>query len=267
MKSSIFSIGLMIILLSCEEQIDKPLTSITPDILVVEATLTNQKINHKIKLTHPYASLNGQATPATGASVFIFEGLAKTYNASEIPIGSGEYYTEELTAVFGKVYTLYIVYKGKEFFAQSGSVPVEPMNPLQYTQAGNGLYQLVLNESGSDPNYIDHTISWKNTVVCLPGEACEGRVVYYDLKSIDVNELFKPDSKEFLFPLNTIVIRRKYSVSPGYKSYLRSVLSETAWRGGVFDVQRANAKGNLSDGATGYFAVATVISDTTIIAP
>jgi hypothetical protein len=43
------------------------------------------------------------------------------------------------------------------------------------------------------------------------------------------------------------------------------VLSETEWRGGAFDVQRENVPTNLSKGAIGFFAVSTVLSDTTII--
>jgi hypothetical protein len=44
------------------------------------------------------------------------------------------------------------------------------------------------------------------------------------------------------------------------------MLSETEWRGGVFDVQRDNVSTNLSEGAVGFFAVATVVADTTVIA-
>jgi hypothetical protein len=90
-------------------------------------------------------------------------------------------------------------------------------------------------------------------------------VVFYDLKTIDVNEIYKPAKSDFKFPLNSIVVRKKYSISPAYKIFLRSVLSETEWRGGVFDVQRADATTNLSAGAIGFFAVSTVVSDSTLI--
>ncbi|HEX8041058.1 MAG TPA: hypothetical protein VF490_18020, partial [Chryseosolibacter sp.] len=91
------------------------------------------------------------------------------------------------------------------------------------------------------------------------------RVVFYDLKTIDVNELYKPDKAPFYFPAGSVVIRRKYSVSPEYRSFLRSMLSETEWRGGVFDVERSNVTTNLSKGAVGFFAVCSVVSDTTIV--
>lgn len=255
----------VLLVCSCEEPIDKSLQTIDTDLLVVEAVLTNERINHKIVLSHPYQSINGSSTPVSGAKIYVVEGNSVVYNTVEFPLGSGEYYTEEMIAVFGIPYTLLIQYQGKNFTAQNGSVPVEPLPPFQYERAAEDYYRLIITDSGSDPNYVDYSVTWTNTSFCRVGELCSGRVVYYDLKTIDVNELFKPDQKDFVFPEGSVVIRKKYSVNPDYKSFLRSVLSETEWRGGVFDVQRANPVSNLSNGAIGYFAVASVVSDTTII--
>ncbi|MEP2668410.1 MAG: DUF4249 family protein [Cyclobacteriaceae bacterium] len=256
-----------LVLFSCdEEKINKELMTVDSDLLVVEGVLTNEKKNHKIKLSHPHQTLNGNDEPVSGAVVTIIEGNEKVYEATEVPAGSGNYFTEEMTAVFGKLYVLYIQNDGKDYFAVAGSVPVEPMGEFQYYKVGDDLYSLQFADSGESPNYVDYYISWANTPSCQTEDLCEGRLVYYDLKTIDVNSLFKPDKEDFLFPANSIVVRRKYSVSNGYKTFLRSVLSETEWRGGVFDVQRENVPTNLSAGATGYFAVSTVLSDTTIIA-
>ena len=43
------------------------------------------------------------------------------------------------------------------------------------------------------------------------------------------------------------------------------MLSETDWRGGVFDVLPGNARTNLSEGALGYFTAAEVIRDTVVV--
>ncbi len=43
------------------------------------------------------------------------------------------------------------------------------------------------------------------------------------------------------------------------------MLSETDWRGGVFDVLPGNARTNLSEGAVGFFTAADVIRDTVLI--
>jgi len=262
-KKTILLLIIVLQISACEEVIQKPIQSANTDLLVVEAILTNEKTNHLIKLSKTFPNQNGSAIPVSGA-VLKIEDTDSVYNASEFPAGSGRYYTETMRAVFGKKYTLSIQYQGKSFTAEDSSVPVEPLPPLPYEKIGDQ-YRLVLTERGRDPNYIDCEISWNKTPSCVSGASCEGRVVFYDLKTLDVNNIYKPKKADFTFPLNSVVVRRKYSVSPAYQSFLRSVLSETEWRGGVFDVQRANAATNLSEGAIGFFAVSTVVSDTTLI--
>ena len=253
-----------ILLIACQEvPIDFPLQSQNLNTLVVEGILTNELINHRIKLSHPYTSQNGSSIPAIGAIVRVNDGTSSVF-LTEMPAGSGEYYTPKVRAVFGRTYTLFIQYQGKTYSAQDSSVPVEPLQPLDYRRVGEQ-YTLSLYRTGQDPNFIDHQINWSDTPSCNTGTTCNGRIVFYDLKTVDVNEIFKPEKAEFNFPVSSIVVRKKYSVSQAYKTFLRSMLSETEWRGGVFDMQRANATTNLSEGAIGFFAVSTVVSDTTIV--
>lgn len=260
-----FKLFILAVLLTtaCEEKIDLPIFSEDTRLLVVEGVLTNERKNHLVRLSLPYARQNGESQPATGASVLIKED-AVVYVLSEIPAGSGNYYTPVGRAFTGKVYTLYIQYNGRKYFAQDSPVPVQPLQKLQYHQSG-ARYMLNLGPAGDDPNYIEHTITWKNTSACISDTFCEGKVIFYDLKTIDVNELYKPDHAPFYFPKQTSVIRKKFSVSPAYKTFLRSMLSETEWRGGVFDVQRSDVFTNLSEGAVGFFAVCTVVSDSTVV--
>ena len=261
-RLSVFLIGLLMFI-SCEEKVELSLETKNTELLIVEGTVTNENKNHLVKLSLPYANQNGESESATGASVYLFED-STAVALTEFPQGSGNYYTPVLRGLFGKLYTLVIQYKGKVFFAQDSPVPVQPMNELSYRETTNG-FTLNLNPQDGDPNYVDHTISWRHTPECAGGNFCDGRVVFYDLKTIDVHQVFKPDQEVVYFPRNSIVIRRKYSISPRYKAFLRSMLSETQWRGGVFDVQRENVITNLSPGAAGFFAVCSVVADTTLV--
>lgn len=260
-----FNIYMILLVFStaCEEKVDVPLRPQNTGLLVVEAVLTNENKNQLVRLSLPYSKPNGERIPATGAAVFIFEDTT-AFRLAEFPLGSGNYYSTVRRAVYGKIYTLVIGYEGKQFFARDSSVPAEPLAELNYLESAEG-YSLILNSNGQDPSYVEHTINWQNTNACLPGNPCEGRIVHYDLKTIDVHESFKPDKMPFYFPRGARVIRKKYSVSPAYKTFLRSMLSETEWRGGLFDVQRSDVPTNLSEGAVGFFAVCSVVSDTTII--
>lgn len=256
------------LLAACEESIDRTIPAHEADLLVVEAVLTNDNINHQIKLTRPHQTVNGEGEPVTGAIVRVVEGSNLIFTATESPAGSGIYFTQQMRAVFGRTYTLYIQYNGREYFAQDRSVPVDALPPLRYQKASTteSLYRLLQEDTGNGPNYITHAISWKQTAYCEVGQECEGLLVHYNLKNIDVNSvLFKPEKTDFVFPVNSIVIRRKFAVSDRYQAFLRSMLSETEWRGSVFDVERGNATTNLSSGAVGFFAVTTVVSDTTVI--
>jgi hypothetical protein len=251
----------LVLLTSCQEVVDRSFVAGEPRI-VVEGLLTNERTGHKVKISWSFAGPNGTPTPVTGAAVRIIEGTT-IYPLSENPLVPGEYITPEMRAVFGREYTLHINYSGQDFVARDSSVPVEPMTPLQYREVTGGVV-LSVDKQGEDPNYIRHEIAWKNTPACQGG-GCEGLVVFYDLKTIDVHEGTKPPKEDFVFPSGSTVIRRKYSVSPAYGSFLRAMMSETEWRGGAFDVERANLPTNLSNGAVGFFAVTTVTSDTTVV--
>lgn len=264
MKKHIILLLFISVMFACEERYDTEFAQSNTGLLAVEAVLTNENISQKITLSLPYQQLNGKSSPATGATVRVQEGNGTIYTFAADASIPGTYYSQPFQAVSGIVYTLQIIYKGKEYRAQDSSVPVAPLSPLQY-QPVNDQYQLILGNTGQDPYYIDHEVTWKNTSACISGTGCEGRIVFYDLKSVDVNEIYKPGKEQFLFPAGTTVTRKKYSVSPAYRTFLRSVLSETEWRGGVFDVDRANATTNLSKGAIGFFAVTTVVSDVTVV--
>lgn len=248
---------LLVIPLACEDRADVVINPTTLNLIAVEAVVTNENINHTIRLTVPYQKQNEKSAAASGASVSISDGQSSVFLT---PGDSGRYVTPQMRFVSGKTYTLTIIYNGKQFTARDSAVPVESLSPLSYSVADGG-YRLNFFETGSQPYYINYDINWTETQACTSG-ACKAKIVYYDLKTVDANELFKPEKTDFILPSRSTIVRRKFSVSDQYRSYLRSVLSETQWRGSVFDVQRDNAPTNLSEGAIGFFAVSTVVSDT-----
>ena len=79
--------------------------------------------------------------------------------------------------------------------------------------------------------------------------------------------MFSPARERVYFPPGTNVNITKESLSDGYAEYLRGLLSETSWNGGLFDVKPGDPYTNLSQGAIGYFAATTVIRDTVVFWP
>ncbi|MDH5474560.1 MAG: DUF4249 domain-containing protein [Cyclobacteriaceae bacterium] len=260
-------IGLFTI--SCEERIDDRIIPEQTNLLIVEGIITNEKINHRVKLSLPHSTQNEVALPATNAVVAIISSDDDVTLLNESPVGSGEYYTDSIRAVYGKSYLLYIKYNETEYYAVDYSSAGQPLDSIHLTETivnNLPLYSLKYEKSGTKPNYITYDINWEQTEYCTTNTIdCFGKLIYYDLKNIDVQEIYAPKKEAFLFPVRSRIIRKKYSISDKYQEFLRSLLSETEWRGGLFDVQRSNVPTNLSEGAIGFFAVSTVVTDTVIV--
>lgn len=256
-----------IFLQGCEEQFDWFLDEGGANLIVVEAVMTNENRNHLIKLTRPHQVQNQNPEPVTGAAVRIntIDGPILTI---EFPAGSGMYYTDSIRFVGNKNYTLVIQHNSKTYSASAIQPGVEPLPTEElYRAVEDSLYTLNFPESGEDPSYIKHYLYWKHLGNCSESNDCQAKIIQYDLKNVDVNEEFEPTQESVSFPAGTVIIRRKYSVSDNYREYLRGMLSETAWRGGAFDVYPANAQTNLSEGAVGFFAISRVVSDTILVVP
>lgn len=263
MTRNIVLIFIMLGFVACEDPYKKSLLTEDTRLIAVEGMLTSENTTHLVKISHPYKTQNGVTLPVSGAIITVTEGTT-IYTLTENPSGSGLYYTPPMPAVTGKRYLLQIIYDGKIYTAEDTPPPIEPLSQISYYKTGND-YSLDLTPSGNHANYTNHEISWRNTSTCTSETGCHAKIVFYDLKTIDVHEVYKPEKENLHFPPNSTIVRTKYSLSATHKNFLRSMLSETEWRGGVFDVQRANTTTNLSDGAIGFFATSTILSDTTIV--
>lgn len=267
-KIWIYIVGLISVM-ACEEPTSWNLDTQATDLIVVEAQITNERKSHLVKLSHTVSDLNAKPEPVSGAIVAVgTEGTVAFF--TEYPAGSGMYYSDTVQAVVGKIYQMYVNHAGKEYTAATQMVPVTPLKPLSYrlVDEKEELYELDYQDS-NEASKKEYWISWGHLPEYHDQVLTEtlARTYHYTLESIDVNQLFKPDKGRILFPVGSYVLRKKYSMSADQQAFYRTFLSETEWRGGVFDVQKGNVITNLSDGAIGYFSVSTVVSDTTVIVP
>ena len=263
-----FIIGI-VLLISCEEATNWDLDTQSTDLLVVEAHLTNELKSHLVKLSRTTTDLNDTPEPVSGATVAVGTEGTVVYFV-EYPEGSGIYYSDTAQAVVNRTYQLYINVAGEEYWAATRMVPVEPLKPLSYSLVNEekGLYELNFQDS-NDPSKKEYWISWGHLPDYQEDPITEtlARTYHYTLESIDVNQLFKPDTDKIQFPAGSVVLRKKYSLSEDQQEFYRTFLSETQWRGSPFDIEKGNVITNLSEGAIGYFAVSTVVSDTTLVLP
>lgn len=257
---------------ACQEKVEWELEMQNTLRLVVQGKITNEKKAHEVKLSFPVYEINGIPRAVSGAAVSVSFGDS-IIELTEDPTRPGTYLTDPgFRGVVNEVYLLKIEFEKYEFQAAARMEPVTPIrNPGYYqVQQDPPLYELVF--SGSDePSMVKLEMDWSH----IPGydtlaENLNHAIIYgyyFTPLTVDVNELFAPARERVQFPPGTKVIITKESLSEGYAEYLRGMLSETSWNGGLFDVKPGDPKNNLSFGAIGYFAATTVIRDTLIFWP
>ncbi len=268
---------LLFTLVSCEEIVDWDYEEVSPNIMAVDGKITDQSKAHKIRLTKPVSELNEIPEPISGAEVSILfkQGNDTIVNPlTEALDEPGTYLTDSsFQGITYKYYALQIKYEGYEFLAIDKlreSIPFETASI--YTQADNGLYRVNFiygTFANPDAAIWYFNLDWSHIPdsVFAPNGTKTARLAFYSLPSIDVNGLFLSGYETVYFPAGTKIILEKYSISESYAEFLRTMLAETDWRGGVFDTYRANTFTNLSEGATGFFGACSYLADTVVVQP
>lgn len=260
MKKFLIVILILLTAGGCEEPVSWKLDDTITPRLVVEGMLTNKPGMNYVKLSLPVRNPNTEPQPVSNATVVIIDG-DDHYFLTEEQNEAGLYLTEpSVQGVINRIYWLYILIGEYEFAAAAYMVPVSPLEDLVYYDdpANPGLYRISPGESGT-PSYTEYRVEWQDQ---SSGQAEESVFYSYTLSTIDVNQFFKPAAEVLSFPSNAQIIRTRYSLSPDHEKYLRSLLSETDWRGGWFDVMQGNLHTNLNNGAVGFFAASSVVRDT-----
>jgi len=263
---------LLILLISCEKQTDTPIKAKDLNLVVVDATLTDEHITQSIRLTESVTELNAVPKPYTGASVIISDPDHPPFFLTEQSEDPGVYQLPgSFTAHPNAEYTLQISKDGKTYTAKTFMVPVGPFVRLRVQKdASNRLFHIVWVANPYDalhPSMFEILLDWSKVpgYTTMPPESCKARLYYYTLPTIDVSQIFSPEMEQIKFPLGTKIIERKYSLNPDYAEFIRALISETNWKGGLFDSAPANVPSNLSEGAVGFFAACSVVSDSAFV--
>lgn len=265
---SVVLVGLLMV--SCEEKTDWDIPE-GADTIVIEAIITNEYKNQRIRLTKPYLNPNGEAVPVSDATVYIQAGnsVEPFYESEGLP---GNYFTAQPAAAsINQIYRLVVEVDDQVFAAEAVMEPVLPANnPGFVLNPATGLYRLQWNNPQYNPfeqAMYEAVVSWSHLVdPSITDTLAFARMMHYTLKTIDVSyNIFPQDTEEIFFPKNSYVIIKKYSVSEEYGAYLRALLAETEWQGSLFEDARGNLPTNISNGGLGFFSVSAVISDTLVV--
>ena len=267
-KSFVFILLAGSLLHSCDEQVNWDLKYQEVDLLVVEGKITNEPGPHEIRLTRPLYEMNAEPEPVSGALVEINDGIGIQTLVEDIE-RPGVYLSDSgFAGQVNQYYQLKIRYGGGIITAVTRMVEVTPfqkMNVFQ-VQSDPPLLSAVITDSDV-PAIVRLELDWSQVrgYKDLPDSLTHAVIYHYTLNGVDVNKLFKPQQEQIRFPDSTRVVREKESVNNWYGEFLRGILSETDWRGGMFDVLPGNARTNMVGEAIGFFTAAEVIRDTIVV--
>jgi len=258
----------LLFLFACDKQVDWDLKYQEVDLLVVEGKITNETGPHEIRLSKPLFEMNGTPEPVSGAEVEINDG-ASIHVLSEDPERAGIYLTPPgFIGELNHYYQLRILHDSKRITAVTHMVEVTPFQRMHVypVQEDPPLLSAAITDSDV-PAIVRVELDWSHVpgYENQPDSATHAVVYHYTLHGVDVNKLFKPDQEQVRFPPGTRAFREKESVNGWYGEFLRGVLSETDWRGGMFDVLPGNARTNMQGEAIGFFTAAELIRDTLVI--
>ncbi|MFZ4521980.1 MAG: DUF4249 family protein [Bacteroidales bacterium] len=264
MRRFLYLTGLVFFLHGCVKETTWPVTGEVSGILAVDGVITDEVKPHKVTLTHPVTELNKLPEPVTGAAVLL-SNEDSTWQLVEYPLSSGVYQTPPwFSARLQKNYTLLISTTGKVFTAKTTMTGGSAFKELRYSRKEeNNLYYIdwVANAFSTEQAAMwELLIDWS----MVPGYQQldslnnHARLLFYTLPTLDVSEVFAPRMQSVYFPAGTIITERRYSLTPPHAEFIREMLLESNWSGGLFTVAPANVTTNLSGGAVGYFGACAV---------
>jgi hypothetical protein len=253
---------LSILLLSCEKEVERPSSEFQFNTIVVESILTNEFKQQKVLLSKPNPIQNHNNTSVSNANVRVFNGT-HNFLFIESETERGSYYSvEEFAASISQTYSLDITYEDKQYTAGTTITAVSNYNPLDVVPASDSSYKLSTPTSSYNPNeqaMYEINISW------FADTQIQRKTYRYQLSTLDVSIVFSPEEQNIIFPKGTQIIGKKYSLTDDYATYIRAMLAETHWQGGLFDDEKADLPTNISNGGIGYFTACSVIVDTLIV--
>lgn len=255
-----FVVSFLFVLLlftACEKEVSWPVNGIGEEV-IVEGMVTDEYRHHLIRLSKPVTDINAEAEPLTGAEVYISTSDS-VYLFKEDTVNSGYYYSEQAFAGMpGTEYNLFISERSRIITSKATMTQGKDFDILQYSPDSDSLFTITWVTDAytpSEPAMYEVLLNWSDVPGYrqLPTQETTARLLYYSLPTVDVSQIFAPDQEIVTFPEGTLITETRYSLTPSHADFLRALLSETSWQGGLFNTVPAGIPDNISNG-TGYFS-------------
>lgn len=255
----------LITLFSCTKELDIELEE-GERRLVVDAWFTTEQKTHEIRLSQTANYFSNEPTPLVSGADVNITGGNEVFTFSEV--SPGVYHSEPTAyAKLGTTYTLNVDYNDESFVATDycDTVPsldtmilypyyddegvLEGYDFLIWTKelAGYGHYYVwrVLKNG----EYIQDTLN----EITIESDEYLGDGLEFEAYPIDYVELSQIQSGD-------VLTLEQHNISKQtYDSFI-AILTETEWKGGIFDSPPANIPSNISNNGLGVFVVSPIVS-------
>lgn len=261
-------VGLMTI--SCTKEIDIELDE-GDRRLVVDAWFTSQPQVHQVKLTQTSGYFSQEAVPQVSGATVSISGGGDVWPFTEVSPGI---YESDPTAYakLGNTYTLDITYDGQNYTATDYCDTVPSLDHMElwpnYDSEGVLDWYDVLIWTTELQGY-GHWYCWrllhngvyvKDTLSEISIEADEylGDGLVFEAFPIEWIEAEDVQSGD-------ILTLEQHNISKQtYDSFI-AILTETEWKGGIFDSPPANIPSNISNNGLGVFLVSAAVSADVVV--
>lgn len=257
---------ILILLLAtyCQKVVDWDFQTNDRTRLVVDAILTDELVHQEIQLTLSFSEWNGTASVVSGAEVSVSDGQ-QSFPFAESPTAPGIYRSEQpFAAQPNTLYQLEITWNGQSYTAEGEMVGIFPIPAIQFRSVGAD--SLTIAEVAPPYAFYEQAmyqidIDWSHIA---PSDSSRARLYFYTLSTVDANELILPTQESVVFPKGSILIATKFALNPEFAAYIRALLLETTWQGGVFDENSSSLPSNIQPDGLGFFAVCATRRDTLV---
>lgn len=272
MKNSLIVSLLLIMLLaaSCTERIDIDLDE-TYTRLVVFGNITTDTAVHYVELSATTSYYYNEAPPpVTGAIVEISDDEGNIFDLEETE--PGRYATSPLfAAIPGRTYSLNVelaeAINGHRNYSASSTVsPINPIDSIGLVPrpdwGENGFYEVTCyyQDPPTREFYMFNIIKNEILITDTINERFVSNDDFYNgnyTNGIGIGYLDQSDDNETL-RAGDLVTFQGCSISEDYYNFIVTLQSETGFQTPLFSGPPANVKGNISNGAAGFFAAYSV---------
>lgn len=249
---------LVTLLNSCDKTYDWTWDRTAQPVVVIDAIITDEMKVQTVNVYYSTSALNESPLAISNAEVIV-SNTDSVYLFTEDPLIKGRYLSvKPFASRSGTTYTLQVSFNGNTYTATDVMTPARDFEPLRLSSNNEGLdYISWVADSYEAGNSAMYEVIVKWATADSAGFE-KARILYYTLPSLDVSEVLAPETEKVYFPANAEITERYYTVSEKYSAFLRALLAETTWQGGLFNSEVANLPTNMSNNARGFFAVCAV---------